>query len=167
MLLIIDRMNHLRFADLMEVYIESNTKNGQEKYPYLSSFEQLLEVENDFHQYLSAVFFRQAGAIYFMWQACGHYVSALRIEPYDDGLLLCGLETAPSARGHGYASNLISAVTAYLTEQGSGKIYSHVSKNNFTSLKVHEKCGFQICKDYAVYSDGSVLHNSYTLIYKY
>ena len=167
MLLIIGKINDLRFTDLMEVYIESNTANGIEKYPYLSSFEQLREAETDFYQYLSSVFFRQQAAIYFIWEEDGRYLSALRIEQYDDGLLLCGLETVPSARGQGYAFNLISAVLSHLAEHGSGTIYSHVSKKNLASLKAHEKCGFQIMKEYAVYSDGSVLHNSYTLIKEY
>ena len=62
---------------------------------------------------------------------------------------------------------LIQAVQSYLKEQGSGVIYSHVSKKNTASLGIHKKCGFEDFKDYAVYSDGSVLHSDVTLVYKY
>ena len=167
MLRIVDRMRDLRFAELMDVYIESNTANGTEKYPYSSPFEQLREAETDFYHYLSSVFFRQACSSYFVWEADGRYLSALRLEPYCDGFLLCGLETAPSARRQGCAYNLICATITHLAEQGSGTLYSHVSKKNTASLKVHERCGFYISRDYAVYSDGSVHHNSFTLVCDY
>lgn len=167
MLRIIKRMNDLRFSDLMEVYMESNSTTERQIHSFRTPFEQLRETELDFYAYLKSVFFQQKNSFYAVWESGGRYVSALRIEPYCDGFLLCGLETAPYARQQGYAYQLISATIAHLAEQGSGTIYSHVLKKNTASRKVHEKCGFHICKDYAVYSDGSVLHSSYTLVYDY
>jgi len=89
------------------------------------------------------------------------------MEPYSDGFLLCALETAPDSREHGYATALVLEVLDYLSQQGSGTVYSHVSKRNQSSLAVHKKCGFEIIKDYAVYSDGSVLQNCFTLTNMY
>ena len=167
MLKTIRSIQQLSFSQLMEIYEESNTLNGQEKYPLESTYAQVQEAEQDFYQYLSDVFFRQENSFYAVWTHNDVYVSALRIEPYMDGVLLCALETALNSRRNGYASKLISSVIAYLAQQGSGILYSHVSKQNTASVHVHQKCGFQIIKDYAVYSDGSVLHGSYTLAYEY
>ena len=70
-------------------------------------------------------------------------------------------------RGKGYATLLIKNVQKYLSHNKHRIIYSHISKHNGPSLAVHNKCGFHIIKDYAVYSDGSVLQNCYTLAYEY
>lgn len=167
MLRIAHSMSQFRFSELMTVYHEGNLENGVDRYPYLTVNEQLRYAEQDFYNYLSSVFFLQRASLYAIWEIDGAYKSALRLEPYSDGMLLCALETAPEARGKGYATELISAIQRYLRKQGSGKVYSHVSKRNAASLAVHKKCGFQIIKDSAVYSDGSVMHNSYTLTYRY
>ena len=147
----------------MEIYTEGNIENGRDNYPGMSVQEQLREAEQDFYQYLQSVFFRQKDSFYAIWEADDRYCSALRLEPYADGLLLCALETVPEARRQGYASALIKTVLEYLSGQGSGVLYSHVSKRNVPSLKVHEKCSFEIIKDHAVYSDGSVLNSHVTL----
>lgn len=165
MLEIVKTINGLRFSELMYVYNESNALNGSERYPDRTVEHQLLEAEQDFYLYLTSVFFRQTDSFYAIWEEDGRYQSALRLEPYADGYLLCALETAPDARRRGYAAKLISAVQTYLVQTGGSKIYAHVSKKNKPSLAVHRKCGFQIVHDHAVYSDGSVLRNSYTFLY--
>lgn len=167
MLKIIKSMSELSFSQLMQVYYEGNLENGAEHYATLSPTEQLNCAEQDFYHYLNSVFFHQKDSLYAIWAPEGTYKAALRIEPYSDGLLLCALETSPTARRQGCAKSLIYAVLEYLAKQGSGILYSHVSKKNTASLAAQEQCGFKIIKDYAVYSDGSVLHNSYTLSYTY
>lgn len=167
MLKIIQSIQQLSFSQLMEVYEESNMLNGRERHPLASPHSQLHEAEQDFYHYLASVFFRQKNSYYAVLIENETYVSALRLEPYLDGVLLCALETAPNSRRHGYAYKLISSVIAYLAEQGSGMLYSHISKRNVASLNVHLKCGFQIIQDHAVYSDGSVLPGSYTLAYEF
>ena len=167
MLKLILSMSDLRFSDLMKVYSESNTLNGVEQYGHLSESEQLNLVEMDFYHYLHSVFFHQDHSFYAVWEESDQYYCALRIEPYQNGFLLCALETLPSVRQKGYARKLIQSVIAYLNEKGSGILYSHISKKNKPSLAVHIACGFEIIQDYAVYSDGSVMRNHYTLTYKY
>ena len=44
-----------------------------------------------------------------------------------------------------------------------GVYYSHVDKRNTPSLRLHEKLGFEISLDHAVYVDGSVYSSSVTL----
>ena len=109
------------------------------------------------------MFFPTDGVVYAIWEAEGRYVSALRLEPYRDGLLLEALETAPDQRRKGYGRRLILSVL----EQFPGvKIYSHVHKRNLPSLAIHEKCGFRRISEQAVYIDGSVNSRACTLCYE-
>lgn len=159
MLILAKSLKEISFSGLMEVYIEGNLENSEEFWPDLPENNRLLRAEQEFYQYLRESFFVTKGAIYAIWQEDGRYVSALRLEPYRDGLLLEALETAPLQRRKGYAENLLKAVQTYLSAQNTAKVYSHVGKKNTASLAIHEKCGFQRIAEQAVYIDGSV--NSY------
>lgn len=161
MLQIIGNLKDLAFGELMAVYAEGNRENGEEFWPELSAGEQILRAEQDFYQYLREVFFRTKGAVYCIWLQKGHYVSALRLEPYKDGLLLEALETLPEARRQGHAKALIFAVLAQYKGQ---KIYSHVGKRNAASLNTHLACGFRRVSEQAVYADGSVNDRCCTLM---
>ncbi len=110
----------------------------------------------DFYEELEA-FFAAGDGVWAVWETEGVYVSALRLEPYRDGFLLAGLETHPRYRGQGYAQRLLAAVLP------EGAVYSHVAKDNPVSLHIHEKLGFQIISDCAVYLDGSADRKAYTL----
>lgn len=164
MLRMIYSMKGLDLGQLMTVYTESNRENGKTFYPYLSANEQLLQVEQDLFSYIRE-FFRNDQTFYAVWAPEGRYAAALRMEPYLDGLLLEALETAPEARGKGYATALVEAVIAKLREHGSIPVYAHVSKKNPASLKVHRNCGFEIVKDHAAFVDGSVSNDTCTLCY--
>ncbi len=155
MLHLANSLQQLCFGDLMEVYIEGNLEKAVQS--------GLLRAEQDFYQYLKECFFSTPRAVYAIWEEQGEYISALRLEPYKDGLLLAALETAPKHRRKGCATRLIQAV---LTRFEDEKIYSHVNKDNAASLAVHEKCGFQKISDTATYLDGSVSAQSVTLCYQ-
>ena len=163
MLLKCRRLAELDFSKLMYVYEEGNVENGSEKYPGLPANRQLLQAEQDFYGYLQEVFFPTPGAVYMVWEEEDCYCSALRLEPYGDGLLLSALETAPALRRKGYAARLIRSVMQELGKKSPVTVYSHVSKKNIASLHTHLACGFEIVKDHAVYLDGSVTHNACTL----
>ncbi len=154
-----NKLSELNFAQLMEVYREGNEENAKDFFPNVPENQQILAAEQSFHQYLRECFFRTAGARYALWAVNGRYVSALRLEPYQDGLLLEALETIPEQRRKGYAELLVKAV---LAELPGVKIYSHVGKRNLASLKTHEKCGFVRILEHAVYADGSVLSTACT-----
>lgn len=156
-------MHGLPFTKLMEIYQEGNRENGAILAPFDTEARQLQLAEQDFYEYLWGTFFKIPGALYAIWWENGKAVSALRLEPYRDGLLLEALETVPQERGKGYAVSLIQAVQEQLTQQGAVCLYSHVSKRNQPSLRVHARCGFQIISDCAVYVDGSVNSQAYTL----
>lgn len=163
MLIIARKLNELSFGKLMEVYREGNLENGQERWPDEPEARQIALAEQDFYNYLQQVFFKTDGARYLIWEERGKYISALRLEPYRDGLLLAALETLPEMRNRGYGTKLVLAA---LTQTGNAKIYSHVSKKNSASLRTHEKSGFKRILEYAVYTDGSVNDRCCTLCYR-
>lgn len=161
MLQIAHKMKELSFGALMEIYRESNEENAEDFWPHEPPERRMALAEQDFYDYLSRTFFAVPGAFCALWEEGGCYVSALRMEPYQDGFLLEALETAPDQRRKGYARELIRAV---LKTMDHGKIYSHVSKRNVASLRTHETCGFRKILDHAVYADGSVLTGSVTMM---
>jgi GNAT superfamily N-acetyltransferase len=160
MLCIAKKLRDLSFSALMEVYMESNREKAELEFSDLSIEQGIYQAEQDFYQYLREVFFRTPGSVYCLWQENGRYLSALRLEPYKDGLLLEALETAPEYRRKGYAEALLREALS-----GNGKIYSHVHKNNVPSLRIHEKLGFRRISETAAYIDGSVNDHCCTLCY--
>lgn len=166
MLILAKSMEELSFKDLMEIYIEGNREHGAELWPEKPLEEQLALSKQDFHSYLEEDFFSKPGAVYAVWEADGKYVSALRLEPNRDGLLMEALETAPGERRKGYAAALIRTVQEWLKGQETVKIYSHVSKRNAASLATHERCGFRRFLDHTVRWDGSMNPNAVTMLYE-
>jgi len=163
MLIIARNMRELSFRKLMEVYREGNLENGQELWPEESAARQVELAEQNFYQYLQQVFFKTDGVAYLIWEEDHIYVSALRLEPYRDGLLLEALETIPEMRRHGYGKRIVMEA---LRETDGTKIYSHVSKRNLASLRTHEACGFERIQDFAVYADGSVNNRCWTMLHQ-
>jgi len=156
MLKICHCLHDVCFSSLLDVY--------KDTFQRFISPESKFSAEQEFYFYLKDCFFVDSAAFYSVWEAQGRYAAALRIEPYRDGFLICGLETMPCERRQGYAARLLIAVLAYLKGIDNPIVYSHISKTNQPSLATHLKCGFHILLDYAVYSDGSVLHNHYTMV---
>ena len=155
-----NKLKDLDFRQLMEIYEEGNLENAEIFYSDAPQNQWLQLAEDAFYQYLRETFFQTPGAVYAIWTEGGRYVSALRLEPYRDGLLLEALETDPRHRNEGYAAALIRAV---LKELKGKRVYSHVGKRNAASLAVHEKCGFYRISETAAYIDGSVDNKAYTL----
>ena len=142
MVKIIRSLRDLDIAQLKNVYAES-----------LNCGKDLLAAQQDFYGEL-AHFFKEPSAYYAILQSEGDYVAALRVEPYRDGVIIAGLETAPTHRRMGYAKKLLSAV---VQQMPSGvMIYSHVDKKNQPSISVHAACEFERKLEHAVFLDGSV-----------
>lgn len=163
MLIVARRMYEMNFSQLMEVYYEGNQENGACFFPDETPGRALILAEQQFREYLQEDFFAQKKAAYYIWQEDGHYVSALRLESYRDGLLLEALETKPDCRRRGYAKALIQSVVREFPK--GTKIYSHVAKHNTASLETHRSCGFAQLLDYAMELDGTVTRNHMTLQY--
>lgn len=163
MLSIFKEFRKIDFGKLMTVYSQSNQENAVEFYPNEQVNLAILCVEQDFLTYLREDFFLQEGAFYAVWEREGVYISALRMEPYKDGLLVEALETVPQFRRQGYATALLKAVLEHLEKQKFCVVYSHVNKRNTASLKTHAACGFQRILEYASYIDGSVRQDSCTM----
>lgn len=148
MLKIIRTMKELEFGKLLQVYDESCVT---------------LDAQGDFYEYLRQVFFKTPGAVYCVWQEGETYVSALRLEPYRNGLILSGLETAVVFRRHGFAGALVDAVIA---EFGDAWIYSHINHGNHPSRAIHLRRGFRQISECAVFLDGSATDRTGTYLYK-
>ncbi len=162
-MLVAKRIQDLDFTKLMAVYADSNIVNGRECYRNDSAFDQIRLAEEDFYRYLVEVFFRQKGALYFILTETNEYVSALRVEPYQDGVLIQALETRPDVRRRGFAKALLMEALRYLGQSACKKVYSHITKSNIPSLKTHLSCGFAEILDYAKYVDGTVSSNAVTM----
>ena len=160
MLLWANNVSELDFEKLMQVYREGNQENALEFYPDLEPERGQVRAEQDFLDYLTTDFFNRKGARYGIWEEAGNYITALRLEPWEDGLLLQALETHPDHRRCGFAKLLIREVQKCLP---GITIYSHVSKRNKASLATHQSCGFCIHKDSVRLLDGTVSANGYTL----
>ncbi len=136
---------------------------------YFSEFQDagpiLYDAEQDFYSYLLD-FLKQDRSFYAVWEQDGKYLSALRMEPYQDGLLMEGLVTDIPHRKKGHAKALILKTLEYAASIGIKKVYSHIKKSNIASISTHIACGFSLLCDYAVYIDGSVDHHSSTYFYK-
>ncbi len=163
MLKIIKNMKDLDFQQLMEVYAESVALNGKEFYPDLEPSLQILREEESFYAFLR-IFFQRPDAFYAVNEQDGKYVSALRLESFNDGLLLEALETAPEYRQKGFGKELVRQALSYAKTLGYHKVYSHISRRNRASINLHLSCGFHKILDHAVYIDGSVSHNADTYL---
>lgn len=159
MLILAHSLRELRFGALMGVYLQGNQEKAERDYPEEPAGAGLRLAEEDFYRYLRECFFRTPGAAYAVWEEGGSYVSALRLEPYRDGVLVNALETAPQQRRKGYASRLLEAVLGTL----NGPVYSHVAKSNLPSLALHERLGFRRIQETALYLDGSLDRRACTL----
>lgn len=155
-----EKFTELDFEQLMGVYAEGNEENAE----YFEITVQ--EAERRFAEYLRESFFPRRGAVYCVWVVDGCYQAALRLEPYQDGLLLEALETRPESRRRGYAKSLIRAVQARLGEREGLRVYSHVAKRNRASLRTHLACGFFQVQDCAREIDGTVSTNAVTLCWQ-
>lgn len=133
-----------------------------------SEYESLLleELENYFDereklwQYLKNDFFSVNGAVCYVLEDEGRYLSSFRLEPYSDGFLLTALETRTEERKKGHAFSLLSSVLAHR----NSAIYSHVHRNNRASIALHRKVGFVPSLSYAKLLDGSVSRSFVTLV---
>ena len=125
-----------------------------------------LLAETVFLSYLRETFFRINGAFYCVWVVDGRYMSAVRFEPYRDGILLESLETKPSERRKGYAQALVTESLAVLMQTGYRTVYSHIAKGNEPSIALHGKCGFKECSDTATLIDGTVSSRYCTMAYE-
>ncbi|MBO5952585.1 MAG: GNAT family N-acetyltransferase [Oscillospiraceae bacterium] len=165
MLKLIRSCLELKYNEIMDVYGESLRNAAKTEYRGFDRNEAVILAEQDFYAYIREVFFCTEGAVYVVWEEKDHYISAARVEPYEGGLLIAGLETKPDCRNQGYGYKLLSALVAYCEVSNLSALYSHVEKRNAPSLTVHEKCGFERISESAIYIDGIVSGEACTMRY--
>lgn len=165
-LLIIKAFSKMEVKQVLEVYSESTQQTAKDDTRDLPYGLRMEEAEQRFLAYLRD-FLQSPDTTMVVWEVDGVYKAALRVEPYLDGWLITGLETAPTARRCGYGAQLVKEVLNYLRDQDKIRVYSHVDKRNAASLSLHYVSGFKIIADHAVYLDGSVFTSSCTLCYEF
>lgn len=158
MLLIAEHLVQIDMKMLAAVYEGSNRENALSCINGQFSNLRYLESQNDFYDYLS-YFLRDQNSFIAIWADNDQYCSAVRVEPYLDGVLFSGLETAPSERRKGYAMRLVQELIGYLKSRDVHRIYSHIKRDNANSISVHKHFGFNKSLDYAKCIDGSVSRN--------
>ncbi len=161
MLRIIDSPRDISYNDLMYVYAQSIQKDACQYDRHASSNMAILEAEQDLYRYIKDLL-NEKDTFLAMWCSGGRCEVILRCEPYRDGVLIAGLETAPESRGKGYAKQLLKETVAYLKTRSVGKLYSHIGKHNEPSKAVHRFCGFEKISDHSFYIDGTVDTNCHT-----
>ena len=166
MLKIARSMSELPLRQLMEVYQETNISSAQRHWNAYSPERGLAMAEDRFYEDLQCGFFSIPHAMYCLWLVEGECVSALRLEPWQDGWLLAALETAPDRRKQGHAQALLRAVQGYLSAQGAVKLYSHIHCRNKASIHVHEACGFRKITDTAKLLDGTITSRMGTYLFE-
>lgn len=73
----------------------------------------------------------------------GAWVSGLRCVESAPGVwYLEALETAPQARGKGWAKQLLAHTQALLCQQGAQELFSLIDPANTSSIAAHVACGF-------------------------
>ena len=165
MILIANKIKDISYAQIMRVYAESNRLTANQRYLDADYFQGILLAEQDLYQYLRDSFFTVTGAFCVIWEEQGNYVSALRMEPYQDGYLIESLETVPEERRKGYAKKLIHGALDYVQQNGCGNVYVHIANCNHISYRTHLSCGFEPYLRHAVLIDGSVSQSYVTLRY--
>ena len=154
MLKLIKRASEIHFSDLRHIYEESLTESGRRSYSNLDAYGQFREAEQDFYDYIQD-FLTDPKCFLCLWKTDNQYVSCLRFEPYQDGVLITGLETASPQRRRGYAKKLLQAVLK-LPELQAVRVYSHIHRSNTASAALHLACGFHLHAHYARLVDGTV-----------
>ena len=162
MLICARKIDELDFDALMEIYKEGNVENGAYFFPDETPERQYVLALESFCKYLADDFFRKEDAQYWILSNSGQYLSALRLEAYEDGLLLEALETRPDCRRQGYAKKLIQSVLLQI--DAGTRIYSHVSKKNAASIATHLGCRFEQYLDCVIESDGTRNDNLITVV---
>ena len=149
MLLRISRFDDLDERKLMDIYSESNFENTDYFFPDLEDKKEAVrKVEEGFLGFLKDEFFCQSGSEYWVLEADGVWVSALRLSRIEDGLYyLEALETRPDCRRQGHAARLLDGVIDELKKAGPFRICDCISKRNTASIRTHEKCGFSIVSE--------------------
>lgn len=163
MLVIAESMQELHWEAICQIYKEGFSLRGEKAYPFLSENERILRAQEDTYHYLRDEFYSLKGAYYAFWVEDDRWICALRMRPYQNGMLMDALETAPAFRNQGFARKLLREVLLQLPPDIY--VYSRILRRNKASVRVHLQCGFQKHKPFAVFLDGSFRADADTYLY--
>ena len=82
-----------------------------------------------------------------LWQD-GEPVAMCWLAPSHEGVVrLSGVYTPPTRRGHGYASGVVAAASAYALDHGSATVVLYTDLANPISNKIYQRLGYQPVAD--------------------
>jgi ribosomal-protein-alanine N-acetyltransferase len=96
------------------------------------------------------------GQLWYVILADGERVGQVVGRVQDDGSIQVGYRLVPSARGRGYATDAVLALSRRLFAEGVPRITAEVNPKNIATLKVLERAGFRRVgyKERAINIDG-------------
>ena len=160
-------ITEISYTQMCEIYETTILADAATNFGAMDSNLAVILAQQDLYGYLRQVFFKVSGARCGFWIVDDVACAALRIEPYDEGYLISGLETAPDKRRKGYAEALVRSTVAYLFAEGVLRVYAHVMKENISSMNLHSKVGFQKISEKATFIDGTVSADACTFCLKF
>ena len=160
MILTIRSVEDLSFMKLTELYKDNIESNRIKHYSKMGEIGGRFQAENDLYYYIKDVFFKQSNGTYLIYQCEDKYVSGLRFERYEDGVLLNALMTSKEYRRKGFASLLLH----HLIQNVQDPIYSHIHCDNTASILLHKRFGFELLCDHSFLLDGSFSDEHFTYI---
>lgn len=121
--------------DQMDLYRESMAQLA-------GRFESPQAMEQAYGEFLKE-FVTHPNQMVLVEEVDGVWVSGLRCVESAPGVwYLEALETAPQARGKGWAKQLLTHTQQQLTQQGARELFSLIDPNNTPSIATHVACGF-------------------------
>ena len=120
---------------LVELYRESMDR-------LVRRFESPQAMERAYEEFLKE-FVTHERQMVLVEEVDGVWVSGLRCMESEPGVwYLEALETAPHARGQGWAKQLLGHTQQLLTQQGAHELFSLIDPKNAPSIATHTACGF-------------------------
>ena len=155
--------SELNIGKLKHLYRQRIEEQRSLKYGNFSCSLGMLEAEQDFYFNIDSMFNIEGSAIAVL-RLNDTYISSLRLEKMDDGVLINGFETDPDYVGRGYGKLLMMRVCDDVKRNSNLQIFSHIKPDNAVSIHLHEVCGFKILHRFANLLDGSKSFDYYTWV---
>lgn len=170
MIKIVKDYREIDFDKLFEIYKNISKKDLKDYYPRLEFEEGIKEYKIEYREFIKDFLKSPDNSVVINIKE-DIYLSAFRLitlNKEESKFYLEALETHNDHFNKGYASELISKTLKLLSFDKEIIVESAIKKTNIASLRTHEKCGFKIYKDYAVFEDEGIIKHkdSFTMRYK-
>lgn len=169
MIKVVKDYKDMDFNKFFEIYKNISKKDLKDYYPRLGFEEGIKEYKIEYSDFIKEFLKSPNNSVVINIKE-DIYFSAFRLitlNKEESEFYLEALETHNDYFNKGHATELISETLKLLSYDKKIKIGSAIKKTNIASLRTHEKCGFKIYKDYAVFEDEGIIKHkdSFTMRY--